>query len=110
MQTNFPDLDGSLWYSDGRQDNICTLSIMGKAVYSILGHLYHPDFLSVYCDNFYHDLMVRSNRMWKSKQPVFHHEWGHENKDDLMRRNENRELYAKDKATYERLLRETYGS
>lgn len=104
MLANFPDLNGALWYLDGRQDRTCTLSIMGQPVYEEIGHLYHPDFISVYVDNYYHELMHRTGRLKRIDTPVFFHDWGTENKDDLMRRNEAQELYIQDRRTFKRLM------
>ena len=106
MLANFPDLNGALWYLDGRQDRTCTLSIMGQPIYEEIGHLYNPAFQSVYCDNFYHELMHRTGRLKRIDTPVFCHEWGAENRDALMRRNEAPELYRQDQKTFERLMDE----
>ena len=106
MVAAFPDLNGSLWFLDGRQDRTCTLSIMGRPVYEELGNLYDPRFISVYCDNFYHEIMHRTGRLKRIDTPVFAHVWGKENKDALMRRNESPELYCQDQKTFERLMKE----
>jgi hypothetical protein len=52
MRLNHPDLDGVIWFSDGYQrKNLNTLTIVGKRYYDRFGYLYHPDYVSFYCDN-----------------------------------------------------------
>jgi hypothetical protein len=109
MSVHFSKCNGALWYPDGFQSRICTLSIMGRPVYEELGHLYHPDFESVYCDNWYHEVMVRSNRLQKINRQVFRHQWRKENNDALMRRNEGQAVYRRDKQVFVRLMKEHYG-
>jgi hypothetical protein len=106
MLAAFPDLNGALWYHDGRQNRTCTLSIMGKPIYDKLGYLYYPEYESVYCDNDFHELMQRSGRLKFCGCKVFKHDWREENNDPLMARNERSEVYAKDKAVWERRRRE----
>lgn len=105
MEESFTECNGALWYPDGRQDRTCTLSIMGRPVYRRLGHLYHPAFRSVYCDNYFQHVMERSNQLKKINKPVFAHEWRKDNSDALMARNEHRAVYLRDKQTFDRLMR-----
>ncbi len=52
MKVNYPDYDGVIWFSDGYQKkNLNTLIILGKRYYDRFGYLYHPDYVSFYCDN-----------------------------------------------------------
>jgi hypothetical protein len=106
MRQHFPQLDGALWYLDGRRDDLCTLSIMGRGVLERLGYLYSPEYATSYCDNDYQRLMEHQGKLWRCGGQVFRHEWRVENNDALMRRNEGRELYARDKATFERRMRD----
>lgn len=51
MTAYFPDTDGILWFSDGYQaDKLNTLCIYGRAMYRSLGHIYHPEYKSLFCD------------------------------------------------------------
>jgi hypothetical protein len=52
MKINYPDFDGVVWFSDGYQKSkLNTLTIVGKKYYDRFGYLYHPDYVSFYCDN-----------------------------------------------------------
>jgi hypothetical protein len=107
MLASFPDLNGALLYGDGRQTNppaTCTFSVMGRPVYEEMGFIYHPAFKSVYCDNYYHDLMTRTNRLKFCDHPIVRHAWREENNDALMDRNEAHPGYDEDRRTYERLV------
>lgn len=103
---HFPDLNGALWYLDGRRTDLCTLSILGRPVYRELGYLYCPEYYTSYCDNDFQAVMEHSGRMRKIDVPLFRHEWRQENNDALMTRNEGREWYAHDKAVFDRRLPE----
>ena len=51
MTSRFPDRNGLLWFNDGCQgSNLNTLSIYGRAFYESMGHLYHPEYKSLFCD------------------------------------------------------------
>lgn len=47
----FPDFDGCMWYHDGAQVSICTLSCIGRKYYDRFGYIYHPSYKSFFCDN-----------------------------------------------------------
>jgi len=52
MKVNYPDYDGVIWFSDGYQkQKLNTLIVLGKRYYDRFGYLYHPDYVSFYCDN-----------------------------------------------------------
>ena len=64
----FPNYDGAIKFNDGlRNDALMTLPCIGWKLYKAIGHCYHPDYTSVYCDD----------------------EQTHENSDDLHKRNES---------------------
>jgi len=51
MTSRFPDRNGLLWFNDGCQgSNLNTLCIYGRAFYESEGHLYHPEYKSLFCD------------------------------------------------------------
>lgn len=52
----FPNLDGFLHINDGNQNRLATMSIEGRKFYDRFGFVYHPDFISVYCDNWIMDV------------------------------------------------------
>lgn len=104
MKEMAPDLDGCLWYSDGYQDRICTLNIMGKKYYDRFNYLYHPDYHSLFCDNEFTEVAIGLSKMFKSERTLFKHEHFANNsqtkRDKLYDRNEA--LFNIDKQTYER--------
>jgi len=52
MTKHFPNLDGCTHFNDGyTQNNLITLSILGRKLYDHFGYIYHPDYKSLYCDN-----------------------------------------------------------
>lgn len=73
MCNNFPDTDGVLWYNDGGQNNINTLCILGKKYYNRFGYIYHPDYVSLWCDNEFTDVSVKLNKVHKSEQVIIEH-------------------------------------
>lgn len=51
MQTYFPDTDGMLHYNDGNRGDLITMSIKGRKYYERFNYLYHPSYISLWCDN-----------------------------------------------------------
>ena len=57
MMANYADTNGILWVNDGTQgDKLNTISIMGRAMYTSFGYIYHPSYVSLYCDTEFTDL------------------------------------------------------
>jgi hypothetical protein len=51
MQAYFPDTNGLLWVNDGFQgDKLNTLCIFGRRLYESFGHIYQPEYKSLFCD------------------------------------------------------------
>lgn len=106
MEKHYPDTDGVLWFNDGYQGKkLNTLSILGKKYYERFNYIYHPEYISVWCDN---EFMSVGNIL--GKQTYFdeviiqhqHPDWGFGNRDGthtLNSKNErhDRELYNKRK-------------
>jgi len=47
-----PNLDHVLWFNDGFQgNNLNTLCILGREYYNRFGYIYHPAYVSLFCDN-----------------------------------------------------------
>lgn len=51
MSQRFPDTDGALWFHDGRQRRGNTLECVGRKRYEHFGYLYHPSYVSFFCDD-----------------------------------------------------------
>ena len=45
------NLDQCLHFPDGNRNDLITMSIMGRDYYNRFGYIYHPDYVSLYCDN-----------------------------------------------------------
>lgn len=51
MTAYFPDTNGILWFNDGCQaDKLNTLCIFGRKMYDSFGHIYRPEYKSLFCD------------------------------------------------------------
>lgn len=66
--------DFYLWTSDGRQNRISTLSIMGKEYYNRFNYIYHPDYKSFFCDNEQTEVALKSGKCIKLDQCLIKHE------------------------------------
>jgi hypothetical protein len=61
MIANFPDTNGILWVNDGTQgEKLNTISIMGRAMYTSFGYIYHPTYKSLFCDTEFTDICKNS--------------------------------------------------
>lgn len=96
----YPNLDKALWFFDGHQHRICTLVVMGKDRYNKFNYIYHPDYISLWCDNEWTEV----NQPVKNETILFKHEhpaWGGGlEMDALYQRNEG--YFTVDEATYMR--------
>ena len=103
MKKYYADLNGLLWYWDGRTKAICTLTIMGRTMYDYFGHLYHPVFITHYADDFL--TLVTEDKQQFIDKCIIKHEWCLHNNDALMRKCESQELTSKDRRHYRRMKR-----
>jgi hypothetical protein len=101
--------DFAIWYPDGIQPRVNTLAVCGRGAYDkyLNGVLYDPRFESVYQDSYYQLLLQREGALKQIKLPdddlLFRHEWKIENNDELMQQTEARDVYERDRETFERL-------
>ena len=103
MKENFSDLDGALHYNDDccGKDRTITLSIMGKKLYDRFGYIYHPDYISFFCDNEFTDEVRRMGKVKYFPEVIVKHDykgWG--GADETYKRNSK--LGRPDEATYVR--------
>ena len=56
MKDEYPDTDGVLWFFDGHRTDLNTLCILGKKYYDRFSYIYHPTYLSTFCDNEFMDV------------------------------------------------------
>lgn len=102
MRVKFPGLDGCLHFSDGANvHGLNTMPIAGKKLIDSWGFIYHPDYISEWCDNWYQSVTERDGKSYKDDRVLFRHAWtdltGH---DATFKRNAG--FYDRDKATFER--------
>lgn len=101
---------GLIHFPDGHaNERLCTLPIMTKDYYDLFGYIYHPDFKSVYCDNFQQDVAIKLGKYKFVNENIVQHQnpiWGYGQPDALFRRNENPANYKIDEETYHRLQEE----
>ena len=105
MNDHFRDKDGVLWYNDGGQNNINTLSILGRKYYERFNYIYHPDYISLWCDNEFTDVSLKLNKVYRSDKIIIEHQhpaWQKTNYDALYMRNES--YYGIDQETYNKRL------
>lgn len=105
MQTNFPDTDGCLHYPDGHANHLWTYSIVGRKYFERDGYVYHPDYVSLWCDNEAQEVAQRRMRIKFIENQIIEHQhpaWGLTSFDQQYR--EQGALYHLDKETYLRRL------
>lgn len=104
FQQIFPNYDGALKFHDGlRNDNLMTLPCLGWNLYTAIGHVYHPEYTSLYCDNEQTQLCASLGKLAVSDMCIIRHEWvpaDHNNADDLHKRNES--FYKEDGDVFRR--------
>ena len=80
----FPDTDGVLWYNDGYQgDKLNTLCILGKSYYNRFGYIYHPSYITLYCDNEFTKVSQKLKKCkYINKTIIRHKHWSHKDNDN----------------------------
>ena len=73
MYSYFMNTDGTLWYNDGGQDKINTLSILGRKYYDRFGYIYHPSYISLWCDNEFTEVSIKLGRCQKIDKKIIEH-------------------------------------
>lgn len=100
------DLDKALWFFDGSQHRICTLVCMGRKRYEKFGYLYHPSYISLWCDNEWTEV----NNPIKFDTILFRHEHpahcGGVQMDALYQRNES--FFERDRLNYEKRKQQNF--
>lgn len=84
MVSFFPDTDGVLWYNDGYQgDKLNTLCILGKNYYNRFGYIYHPSYITLYCDNEFTKVSQKLKKCkYINKTIIRHKHWSHKDNDN----------------------------
>lgn len=70
----YPNLDGNLHFNDGfTGDKVVTMSIMGRKYYERFNYIYHPSYISLWCDNEYTEVARRLNKIAYFHTPIYRH-------------------------------------
>jgi hypothetical protein len=103
----FPDFDGAIKFNDGlRNDDLMTLCVMGWSLYKQFGYIYHPEYTSLYADTEQTLVLKKMGKFAISDVCLIQHQWTPAPWDDLHARNENSEMYQKDKEVFDRHMKE----
>ena len=110
MSAFFPEKDALLHYNDGRVGKrLVTLTVMGRKIYDNFGYIYHPDYISLWCDNEQTEVAKSSKKYKYFDIVLVHHDWHgsvkDKKRDKLYTRNEG--YFRIDKLMYEK--RKRYG-
>lgn len=57
------DYSKVLWFHDGTQRRLNTLSIIGIEYFKMFNYIYHPSYKSLWCDNEFHDIALSLRKM-----------------------------------------------
>jgi len=68
-----PDLDRALLVADGVEDRIMTLPVLGRPFLDALGHVYHPDYVSMYADDELTEVARRRGKLVDARHLLFEH-------------------------------------
>jgi hypothetical protein len=111
IRERFPDGDGFLHYPDSSPMGvrIPTMSIMGRKYFERDGFVYHPGFESVYADNYAMAVAQKREKYKFIDKPIYchnHYLWNKTEIDQQYARQNSKEMYSKDHATFVRLMTE----
>lgn len=71
---HFNDTDGNIYFNDGfTKDKISTLSIIGRKYYDKFNYIYHPSYISLWCDNEYTIVAKNNNKIHYFDENIFVH-------------------------------------
>lgn len=96
------DYDQFIHFPDGfTGERLCSMSIIGKPYYDRFGYVYHPDYVSLFCDNEAGDVAKGLGKYKFVKKDIFKHmhpAWLGYGHDDQLRHTEK--FYRQDQRTY----------
>ena len=73
MLREYPDTDGVLWFFDGYNRNLNTSCIIGKKYYNRFGYIYHPSYVTAYCDNEFTEIATALKRQTYVDSTIIRH-------------------------------------
>lgn len=77
MADRFQELDGCLWYHDGRQRRVCTMPVMGRKYFDRTGKVYEDGYWSYYADDEFTEVAQSLGRIRKVDLCIIKHEHPH---------------------------------
>jgi hypothetical protein len=100
METNFPDFDGCLNYNCGGHafPKVMVLSVIGNPYYKRFNYIYHPDYVSLFCDEEQTVIARSLHKIVDINKKIITHDWN-DIKDDLRKHTES--FYQSDKQIFE---------
>lgn len=111
----YKNLDQYIHFNDGNQrDNVCTMHIVGREYYNRFNYIYHPDYISLWCD-VENDIVAKQLGCYKymgDKFQLFSHlhpAWGLAPQDALSIKTEDRALWIADEITFNKRKRINFG-
>lgn len=77
----FPDFDGVMHYNDQHhyKKDLMAMSIIGRKYYNRFGYVYHPHYISLWCDNEAQEVAILLDKYAYNEIVLFHHNhpgWG----------------------------------
>lgn len=111
MMQNFPDGDGVLWFNDGRRQDLNTLPILGRQYFNRFNYIYHPSYLTEFCDNEFMEVAEGMNRQVFIDRVIIRHDhpsFTDKKFDTTYKKNLDTKLISKDKENYERRKKENF--
>jgi len=103
-----PDLDGFIHFRDSNHDPIdalSTLSIIGKKYFDRDGYIYHPSYVSVWCDNEAQEVAKQRGKYVFIDDLIFEHlhpAYGKAPSDSQYQKTESKHVHRMDQMNFQR--------
>jgi hypothetical protein len=111
----YKDFNQYLHFNDGNQKcNVCTMHIVGRNYYDRFKYIYHPDYISLWCD-VENDIVAKQLGCYKymgDNLKLFRHlhpAWGLAPQDALSIKTEDRALWVADEITFNKRKIKNFG-
>jgi len=78
MKEFYPNLDGAVHFHDGCRpidDNLITMTMMGRKLYEYFGYIYYPEYKSYWCDNEFTRVVEKLNKVEHIPFTIIRHFW-----------------------------------